>query len=86
MKMYIILISRMAEWRNHMDTTRLRDAGIKTTFPRLRFLTSFISTRIFVGAADIYRNLLSERSNISLATVYRVITQRRRRAAQTNAA
>ena len=28
-----------------------------------------------MSAADIYRNLLSERSNIGLATVYRVITQ-----------
>jgi len=59
-----------------MDTTRLRDAGIKATFPRLKILDLFYQhANQHMSAADIYRNLLSERSNIGLATVYRVITQ-----------
>lgn len=59
-----------------MDQTRLRDAGIKATFPRLKILDLFYRhADQHMSAADIYRSLLADRSNIGLATVYRVITQ-----------
>lgn len=59
-----------------MDHTRLRLAGIKATFPRLKILDIFHQhADQHLSAADIYRNLISERSSIGLATVYRVITQ-----------
>ncbi|ALX86766.1 Fur family transcriptional regulator [Achromobacter denitrificans] len=59
-----------------MDHTRLRVAGIKATFPRLKILDIFHQhADQHLSAADIYRNLISEHSSIGLATVYRVITQ-----------
>ena len=59
-----------------MDTTRLRDAGIKATFPRLKILDIFYQqANQHMSAADVYRSLISDHSSIGLATVYRVITQ-----------
>lgn len=59
-----------------MDHTRLRDAGIKATFPRMKILDIFYRhADEHMSAADIYRRLISDHSNIGLATVYRVITQ-----------
>jgi len=59
-----------------MDHTRLRDAGIKATFPRLKILDMFYRhADRHMSAADIHRRLVSDHSNIGLATVYRVITQ-----------
>ena len=59
-----------------MDPTRLRVAGIKATFPRLKILDIFHQhADQHMSAADIYRSLISEHSSIGLATVYRVITQ-----------
>ncbi|MGS1105438.1 Fur family transcriptional regulator [Achromobacter anxifer] len=59
-----------------MDHSRLRHAGIKATFPRMKILDLFYQhAGLHMSPADIYRNLLSDSSNIGLATVYRVITQ-----------
>lgn len=59
-----------------MDYTRLRDAGIKATFPRLKILDIFYKrANQHMSAADVYRDLISDHSSIGLATVYRVITQ-----------
>lgn len=59
-----------------MDITRLRDAGIKATFPRIKILDIFYQHATqHMSAADVYRNLIADRSSIGLATVYRVITQ-----------
>jgi len=59
-----------------MDHTKLRDAGIKATFPRLKILEIFYQQADqHMSAADIHRSLVSDRSSIGLATVYRVITQ-----------
>lgn len=59
-----------------MDHTRLRDAGIKATFPRIKILDIFYQrANQHMSAADVYRNLISDHSSIGLATVYRVITQ-----------
>lgn len=59
-----------------MDITRLRDAGIKATFPRLKILDIFYQqANQHMSAADVYRSLISDHSSIGLATVYRVITQ-----------
>jgi len=54
----------------------LRQAGLKTTLPRLRVLSILESSKVrHLSAEDIYRELLSEDESIGLATVYRVLTQ-----------
>ncbi|KGD99018.1 Fur family transcriptional regulator [Achromobacter sp. RTa] len=59
-----------------MDHSRLRHAGIKATFPRMKILDIFYQhADLHMSAADVYRNLVSDHSNIGLATVYRVVTQ-----------
>ncbi len=59
-----------------MDHDRLRNAGIKTTFPRLKILDVFYqrSTQ-HMSATDVYRSLMSNETSIGLATVYRVLSQ-----------
>ncbi len=56
--------------------TDLRDSGLKATLPRLRILELFQTRpeRHF-AAEDIYRLLLDSRSDVGLATVYRVLSQ-----------
>ena len=59
-----------------MAHSRLRLAGIKATFPRMKILDIFYQhAGLHMSAADVYRNLISDHSSIGLATVYRVITQ-----------
>ena len=54
----------------------LRQAGLKTTLPRLRVLSILESSKVrHLSAEDIYRELLREDESIGLATVYRVLTQ-----------
>jgi Fur family transcriptional regulator, ferric uptake regulator len=54
----------------------LKNTGLKATLPRLKILEIFqkTSTR-HLTAEDVFRVLLEERSDIGLATVYRVLTQ-----------
>jgi len=60
-----------------MDTIdELKSTGLKATAPRLKILELFQKAeRRHMTADDVYRQLLSERSDIGLATVYRVLTQ-----------
>ena len=52
-----------------MDTTRLRDAGIKATFPRLKILDIFYQrANQHMSAADVYRSLISDHSSCLLYT------------------
>ncbi len=54
----------------------LRNAGLKITLPRLKILEILEgSSQRHLSAEDIYKELLSAREDIGLATVYRVLTQ-----------
>lgn len=54
----------------------LRNAGLKTTLPRLKVLGLFEhSKERHLSADDVYRMLLANGEDVGLATVYRVLTQ-----------
>ncbi|MBM3363373.1 MAG: ferric iron uptake transcriptional regulator [Betaproteobacteria bacterium] len=59
---------------NHID--ELKSTGLKATLPRLKILEIFqTGKQRHMTAEDVFRVLLEERSDIGLATVYRVLTQ-----------
>lgn len=61
---------------NAAEKKDLRAAGLKVTAPRLKILGILEdSDQRHMSAEDIYRALLESRSDIGLATVYRVLTQ-----------
>lgn len=54
----------------------LKSTGLKATMPRLKILDVFQNgSQRHMTAEDVFRVLLGERSDIGLATVYRVLTQ-----------
>ena len=54
----------------------LKSTGLKATLPRLKILEIFQQGELrHMTAEDVFRVLLQERSDIGLATVYRVLTQ-----------
>jgi Fur family ferric uptake transcriptional regulator len=54
----------------------LKSTGLKATLPRLKILEVFQrASQRHMTAEDVFRVLLEERSDIGLATVYRVLTQ-----------
>ena len=54
----------------------LKSTGLKATLPRLKILDIFQKAQQrHMTAEDVFRILLEERSDIGLATVYRVLTQ-----------
>ena len=54
----------------------LKSTGLKATLPRLKILEVFQKTdQRHMTAEDVFRLLLKERSDIGLATVYRVLMQ-----------
>ncbi len=54
----------------------LKSNGLKATLPRLKILEIFQhSEQRHLTAEDVFRILVSENSDIGLATVYRVLTQ-----------
>src|SRR5574344_16177 len=54
----------------------LKSTGLKATLPRLKILEIFQRSALrHMTAEDVFRVLLEERSDIGLATVYRVLTQ-----------
>jgi len=54
----------------------LKSTGLKATLPRLKILDVFQSAKDrHMTAEDVFRVLLEERSDIGLATVYRVLMQ-----------
>lgn len=56
--------------------SHLKDTGLKVTGPRLKILALFESAGLrHMSAEDVYRRLLAENNDISLATIYRVLTQ-----------
>lgn len=59
-----------------METTNLRQAGLKITHPRKRILEILENKRNkHLTADDIYRCLVDANEEIGLATVYRVLSQ-----------
>ena len=59
-----------------MESSDLRNAGLKVTLPRLKILEMLEhSPTRHMSAEDIYRQFLDGQDDIGLATVYRVITQ-----------
>jgi Fur family ferric uptake transcriptional regulator len=58
------------------NTTNLRQAGLKTTQPRLKVLDVLETSPIHhMTAEDVYKRLLETEQEIGLATVYRILTQ-----------
>jgi Fur family transcriptional regulator, ferric uptake regulator len=54
----------------------LKSTGLKATLPRLKIMEIFqTSAQRHMTAEDVFRILLQERTDIGLATVYRVLTQ-----------
>ncbi|MBX3655775.1 MAG: ferric iron uptake transcriptional regulator [Ramlibacter sp.] len=54
----------------------LKSTGLKATLPRLKILDVFQKGgQRHMTAEDVFRVLLDERSDVGLATVYRVLTQ-----------
>lgn len=54
----------------------LKNTGLKATMPRLKILEIFqAGKQRHMTAEDVFRVLLEDRSDIGLATVYRVLTQ-----------
>jgi Fur family ferric uptake transcriptional regulator len=54
----------------------LKSTGLKATLPRLKILEIFqAGKQRHMTAEDVFRVLLEDRSDVGLATVYRVLTQ-----------
>jgi Fur family ferric uptake transcriptional regulator len=58
------------------NTKNLKQAGLKTTQPRLKVLDVLENSEIHhMTAEDVYKRLLETEQEIGLATVYRILTQ-----------
>lgn len=59
-----------------LETKDLKQAGLKATLPRIKILTLLEENIVrHVSAEDVYKTLLESGEDLSLATVYRVLTQ-----------
>lgn len=59
-----------------MQTSDLRNAGLKATLPRLKILQIMEARKEdHLSAEDVYRVLMDEGEDIGLATIYRVLAQ-----------
>ena len=58
------------------QSLQLKNAGLKSTLPRLKILDLFGSgLECHLSADDIYKKLLESGVDVGIATVYRVLTQ-----------
>ena len=58
------------------NTKNLKQAGLKTTQPRLKVLDVLETSQVHhMTAEDVYKRLLETEQEIGLATVYRILTQ-----------
>ena len=58
------------------SSTELKQAGLKTTRPRLKVLSVLENSDVrHMAAEDVYKILLEDKQPIGLATIYRVLTQ-----------
>lgn len=70
------LNSNPAETTEFMETSDLKNAGLKVTLPRMKILDLLENSgKRHLKAEDIYKTLLDAGEEIALATVYRVLTQ-----------
>ena len=59
-----------------MESQDLKKAGLKATLPRIKILSFLEESKIrHMSAEDVYKAMLDSGEEISLATVYRVLTQ-----------
>ena len=59
-----------------MSNIELKNAGLKITLPRVKILSKLENAQNHhMSAEDIYKELIGDGEVISLATVYRVLTQ-----------
>jgi len=59
-----------------LETQDLKKAGLKATLPRIKILSLLEENSVrHVSAEDVYKALLESGEDLSLATVYRVLTQ-----------
>ena len=59
-----------------MESQDLKKAGLKATLPRIKILSFLEESKIrHMSAEDVYKAMLDGGEEISLATVYRVLTQ-----------
>lgn len=59
-----------------MPSRRLKQAGLKTTRPRLQVLAALENSAVrHMAAEDVYKILIQDDAPIGLGTVYRVLTQ-----------
>lgn len=59
-----------------METQDLKNVGLKATLPRIKILNLLEGSKLrHVSAEDVYKALLESGEDLSLATVYRVLTQ-----------
>ncbi len=59
-----------------MSNIELKNAGLKITLPRVKILNKLENAKDHhMSAEDIYKELINDGEVISLATVYRVLTQ-----------
>lgn len=60
----------------NMSNIELKNAGLKITLPRVKILSKLENAeQHHMSAEDIYKELINDGEVISLATVYRVLTQ-----------
>lgn len=57
------------------DHSHLKKVGLKATLPRLKIFKLLEETKHHLSAEAIYRDLQEAGEDVSLATVYRVLTQ-----------
>ena len=58
------------------NADELKSSGLKATLPRIKILEVFQKTRLrHLTAEDVYKVLLTDSSDVGLATVYRVLMQ-----------
>ena len=72
--MYIVKLNK--DNIANMSNIELKNAGLKITLPRVKILSKLEnSDDHHMSAEDIYKELIKDGEVISLATVYRVLTQ-----------
>jgi Fur family ferric uptake transcriptional regulator len=68
--------ARQGEDTAMTNADELKSSGLKATLPRIKILEVFQhGARRHMTAEDVFKTLLSEGSDIGLATVYRVLMQ-----------
>lgn len=71
-----VLSSDVRPVEGRLENTRIKQAGLKVTLPRVKILSALeTSDTRHLSAEDVYKKLLQKGEEIGLATVYRVLTQ-----------